>query len=220
MIVLKYKTDSYFFSFLSMVNLTFDMFKRWMSRSWIACKLKLSSTFVNGQTNRWMRQTLKRRTNANNQCILDLKLSQEYVCYVHWQSLFWETLFICNRRQIEKENATEIRLLNGWFSLQKKIFYFPSRSFDSCSSFNKSSDTYFASNSCFFRSNKARSIYTKEHLCSIKEWFPNETYLFLTRTRHMCNEHMIFWCNIHICSRRSTSNIVFVIGLETSIQIQ
>ncbi len=39
-----------------------------------------------------------------------------------------------------------------------KYFYFPSKSLDSCSSFKRSSDTYLASNSCFFRSNNARSI--------------------------------------------------------------
>ncbi len=38
------------------------------------------------------------------------------------------------------------------------IFYFPRKSFDSCSSFKRSSETYLASNSCFFRSNNARSI--------------------------------------------------------------
>lgn len=50
-------------------RITLDKFHRWMRRSWIAWRLKLSSTLVNGQIQRWMRETRNRMRNAKSQCI-------------------------------------------------------------------------------------------------------------------------------------------------------
>jgi hypothetical protein len=89
--------------FFQILFLTFDILKRWIRRSWIACKLKLSSTFVYGQINKWIRHPINKRMNAKNQCIIYLKLLQESLY------LPFKLIFTYNNRQTKKQKINFIQ---------------------------------------------------------------------------------------------------------------
>ena len=103
---------------------TWDTFSRWYSKSWIACRLKLSSTFVNGVYTQWaaaIKNTNKaigalflasgfrwRQTNdlqwkfAGNYKFIPRKFSQYITGYLHYCftlfcKLFSEAVPICHR---------------------------------------------------------------------------------------------------------------------------
>lgn len=61
------QNDALTFVFSSIFTL--ERSKRWTRRSWIAWRLKLSSTFVNGQIHRWTKQTKNNMRKAKNQFI-------------------------------------------------------------------------------------------------------------------------------------------------------
>ena len=150
--------------FHSINHLTWLKSKRWTSRSWIAWRLKLSSTLVYGQNHRWTRETKKRIKKTNNQCIINLKDSIHQMRMPPMEKcgsmLDQYVLFRDQLTNISTQNGSQSRiywLTVGLVSIQTK-FYFPSSSFASCSSLIRSSETYFANNSCFLRSNNARSI--------------------------------------------------------------
>ena len=131
----------------------------------MAWRLKLSSTLVNGQINKWMHASRNRMTNANNQCMSNLKNSIiHWLCRTYVMCIFGR-IFLLLRidKQTDKWKKKEKKKFFSCFFLvlfyiRFFFVYFPNKSFDSCSSFNRSSETYLANNSCFLRSNIARSI--------------------------------------------------------------